>query len=202
MELLKTRGPISAAELSGVLKVSTMAVRQHLYALQEQKMVAYEEKVIGVGRPQKLWRLTAKAERHFPDAHAELAVALLDGVKDSFGSSGLEKLLTLRAGQQVADYSRQLEGLRTLSAKVRALARLRSNEGYMAEAIRDKDGGWLLIENHCPVCSAAKTCAGLCQSEFTVFQTVLGPEVCLERNEHILAGSRRCVYRITADQSE
>lgn len=196
MELLKTRGPTPAAELGDVLKVSAMAVRQHLYALQEQKLVAYEETVLGVGRPQKLWRLTAKAERHFPDAHAELAVALLDGVKASFGPSGLEKLLALRAGRQAADYAEQLAGLRTLGAKVRALARLRSDEGYMAEVLRDGDGAWLLIENHCPVCSAAKTCAGLCQTELTVFQTVLGPGANLERSEHILAGSRRCVYRI------
>lgn len=199
MELLKTRGPTPAAKLADALKVSAMAVRQHLYALQEQKLVAYEETVTGVGRPQKLWRLTAKAERHFPDAHAELAVALLNGVKRSFGPAGLEKLLTLRARQQVADYSEQLDGLGTLGAKVRALARLRSNEGYMAEAMRDEGDGWLLVENHCPVCSAAKTCAGLCQSEFTVFQTVLGPDVTLERSEHILAGERRCVYRITSN---
>lgn len=202
MELLKTRGPTQAGELAEALEVSAMAVRQHLYALQEQKLVAHENAAFGVGRPRKLWRLTAKAERHFPDAHAELAVALLDGVKDSFGPAGLEKLLTLRSRQQAKDYADKLDGLRTLGAKVRALARLRSNEGYMAEAIGGKDGAWLLVENHCPVCSAAKTCAGLCQSEFAVFQTVLGPNILLERSEHILAGSRRCVYRIKAGGSE
>lgn len=159
--------------------------------------MTFAEEASGVGRPRKLWRLTAEAERHFPDAHAELAVALLDGVRQSFGAAGLAKLLAVRSERQVAAYRSQLEHLQTLAAKVRALARLRTNEGYMAEAVKESAGAWLLIENHCPVCSAAQTCQGLCQSELQVFQTVLGPDVNLERNEHILAGARRCAYRIT-----
>lgn len=196
LELLKAQGPSLAVTLARALKVTTMAARQHLYALQEQKLVTFAEEVTGVGRPRKRWRLTAAAERLFPDAHAELAVALLEGVRRSFGATGLEKLMRVRSEQQVEAYRWQLDPLQTLAAKVRALARLRTREGYMAKAVKEPDGAWSLVENHCPVCSAAQTCAGLCQAELTVFQTVLGSDVELERSEHILGGSRRCVYRI------
>jgi predicted ArsR family transcriptional regulator len=37
---------------------------------------------------------------------------------------------------------------------------------------------------------------GLCASELDLFQEVLGPDVKVEREEHILAGARRCRYRI------
>ena len=30
------------------------------------------------------------------------------------------------------------------------------------------------------------------------FQAALGPDVAVERTDHILAGARRCAYRITA----
>jgi predicted ArsR family transcriptional regulator len=34
---------------------------------------------------------------------------------------------------------------------------LRTEEGYMAEFEAEPDGSFLLIENHCPICAAAKT---------------------------------------------
>jgi predicted ArsR family transcriptional regulator len=60
------------------------------------------------------------------------------------------------------------------------------------------DGSWILAENHCPICAAARNCQGFCRSELSVFRAVLGPEVTVERVEHILAGARRCAYRIAA----
>jgi predicted ArsR family transcriptional regulator len=58
-------------------------------------------------------------------------------------------------------------------------------------------GGFLLVENHCPICAAARTCQGLCASELEVFRRVLGPDVTVERSDHILAGARRCAYRVS-----
>ncbi|MGH2578525.1 MAG: MarR family transcriptional regulator, partial [Actinomycetota bacterium] len=43
----------------------------------------------------------------------------------------------------------------------------------------------------------ARACQGFCRSELEVFRDVLGPGVEVERVEHILAGARRCAYRIT-----
>ena len=53
-----------------------MAVRQHLYALQNEKLVTAEERPVPLGRPAKHWTLTPEADRLFPDAYAELSVAL------------------------------------------------------------------------------------------------------------------------------
>ncbi len=200
LSLLKTDGPMSAVVLGRRLKITSMAVRQHLYALRDQKLVCFAERNEGVGRPQKIWELTAEAERYFPDAHAELTVSLIEMVKESFGAEGLNQLMLKRTRQQEKGYRRQLEGKSSLAERVRGLVKIRTTEGYMAEAKREKGGGWLLIENHCPVCSAAKTCAGLCQGELAVFQTVLGDTVTVERSEHLLTDSRRCVYRISSKE--
>ena len=84
----------------------------------------------------------------------------------------------------------------SLLRRLEALANIRTGEGYMAEVVEDSDGSLLLIENHCPICDAARVCTGLCAGELEVFQTVLGSRVQIERGEHILEGSRRCTYRI------
>ncbi|MEO1084710.1 MAG: MarR family transcriptional regulator, partial [Acidobacteriota bacterium] len=95
-------------------------------------------------------------------------------------------------------YRAALDPLPSLAEKVTRLAELRDAEGYMAESREEADGGFLLLENHCPICAAATTCQALCRSELEIFRAALGPGVTVERQEHILAGTRRCAYRIAS----
>jgi predicted ArsR family transcriptional regulator len=81
--------------------------------------------------------------------------------------------------------------------RVNALAKQRSAEGYLAEVVRDKDGAVLLVEHHCPICTAASACQGLCRSELDLFRAALGDDVTVERTQHILSGDVRCAYRVT-----
>jgi predicted ArsR family transcriptional regulator len=78
------------------------------------------------------------------------------------------------------------------------LARIRTEEGYMAEVKPDVKKSFLFIENHCPICAAATVCKGFCTTELDLFRSVLGPGVTVERVEHIVSGDRRCAYRIAA----
>jgi predicted ArsR family transcriptional regulator len=68
----------------------------------------------------------------------------------------------------------------------------------MAEVLPDGPASFLLVENHCPICAAATACQGFCATEIDLFRAVLGPDVSVERVEHILAGDRRCAYRVSA----
>jgi predicted ArsR family transcriptional regulator len=70
----------------------------------------------------------------------------------------------------------------------------------MANWEKEKDGSYLLVENHCPICAAASACTGFCRSEKAIFEHVLGRNVRVERVEHLLAGARRCAYRISSRQ--
>ncbi|MBI3329007.1 MAG: transcriptional regulator, partial [Nitrospinae bacterium] len=72
-----------------------------------------------------------------------------------------------------------------------------TEEGYMAGVHPQGDRSFLLVENHCPICAAAVACTGLCGKELEVFQAVLGKGVIVERTEHIVAGARRCAYRVS-----
>jgi predicted ArsR family transcriptional regulator len=67
----------------------------------------------------------------------------------------------------------------------------------MARVERQADGGWLLVEDHCPICAAARSCQGFCRSELQLFQEIVGPGASVTREQHLLAGASRCVYRVT-----
>ena len=196
LERLKQEGARDAGALAATLGVSAMAVRQHLYALEGEGLVTFEEEPRPVGRPAKLWRLTEAADRFFPDGHAELTLGLLAALREAFGKAGMETLLAARTAEQIAAYGRRVKPSDSLAARLLALAEIRTEEGYMAAIEYAGGGEFLLVENHCPVCAAARSCQGLCASELEVFRTVLGPDATVERCDHILAGARRCAYRV------
>jgi predicted ArsR family transcriptional regulator len=197
VRLLKQEGALDSAALARRLKLTPMAVRQHLYALQKEQLVRADERPVPLGRPAKFWQLTREADRLFPDAYAELTLALIGAMGESFGPSGMQKVLDARAAAQGAAYRARIPASAPLDRKLRELARVRTEEGYMAHVRRDGDA-FLFIENHCPICAAANVCQGFCASELDLFRDVLGPGVLVERAEHIVSGDRRCVYRVTA----
>jgi predicted ArsR family transcriptional regulator len=197
VKLLKTEGALDSAGLAKKLRVTPMAVRQHLYALQKEKMVIAEERPVPLGRPAKFWKLTREADRLFPDAYAELSVALIDAVGETFGSAGVDRLLQTRLARQKRDYALRIDRDAPLGKKLHQLAKVRTEEGYMAEVHADGPKAFVFVENHCPICAAATACQGFCATEVELFQSALGPGVSISRTEHIVNGERRCAYRIT-----
>ncbi len=200
VKLLKTEGALDSARLAKRLRVTPMAVRQHLYALQKEKMVTAEERPVPVGRPAKYWRLTRDADRLFPDAYAELSVALINAVGETFGPAGIDRLLQTRLTRQQRDYASRIDRDAPLAKKLQQLAKVRSDEGYMAEVIPEREV-FVFVENHCPICAAATVCQGFCATEIDLFRSALGPGVDVERTEHIIGGERRCAYRVTPARS-
>ncbi len=195
LQRMKREGDVTAKELAQELSLTTMGVRQHLQGLEESGLVDFHDVKVKVGRPTRHWRLTAQGHSQFTDRHGDLIIQMLDSVEDLFGSTGLEKVINQREQQTFTQYQQALAKCENLKEKLELLTTLREQEGYMAELLHDEQG-YLLVENHCPICHAAKRCPSLCQSELNVFQRLLGNEYLIERNDHIIAGERRCAYRI------
>jgi predicted ArsR family transcriptional regulator len=141
------------------------------------------------------WCLAVPARAMFPDRHGDLTVELIGSIREALGEKALAKVIEARGGHQAAAYRAELNRTTSLKARVRRLAEIRTAEGYMAEARANADG-YVLVEHHCPVCAAASACPGLCRSELEVFRAVLGPDVSVEREQHLLSGDQRCAYRI------
>jgi len=197
LELVKRESPVTADTLAAKLGVTGMAVRQHLEILEDAGFVEHEIHAAKRGRPSKLWRTTKKAESCFADSHAAFAVELIAQIREAFGEESLDRLVTLRTAQQERAYATQVTEGKTLKSRLEKIARLRTKEGYMAEIRKDGPDSWLLLEHHCPICSAARVCTSLCREELKLFQRILGKDARVERVSHILAGAARCAYRVT-----
>ncbi|EMP4393677.1 transcriptional regulator [Vibrio fluvialis] len=197
LHTIKREGAVTAKQLADDLGMTTMGARQHLQALEDDGVLAFHDVKVKVGRPTRHWSLTRKGHDQFADRHGELTIQVIEAVEHIFGKEGLAKVAAEREAQTLAQYQNVLAECTDLHSKLATLVELREQEGYMAE-LEQTEHGYLLIENHCPICKAAKRCPNLCQSELNTFQRLLGEEYRIERSEHIIEGQRRCTYLIAA----
>lgn len=195
IELLKTQGSLTAKVLASELSLTTMGVRQHMLALEESGEVVFKDVKAPRGRPTRYWSLTEKTNSHFGDRHDELTVQLIDSVIAVFGDDGLSKLISNREESSMRIYRLALADRFGAKEKLLTLAKLRSDEGYMATVTEEESFFWLL-ENHCPICAAATKCLSFCQSELHLFQNLFEDVAVVTREEHIIEGARRCAYKV------
>jgi len=195
LKLLKTQGALTAKTLADELGLTTMGIRQHVLALEVSGDVIYKDEKAARGRPTRYWSLTEKSNDHFANRHDELTVQLIDSVIAVFGDDGLDKLIANREESSMRMYRLALADKYGVEDKLAMLAKLRSDEGYMATVAIEDDFYWLL-ENHCPICAAATKCVNFCRSELHLFQSLLNDVAVVTREEHIVEGARRCAYKV------
>jgi predicted ArsR family transcriptional regulator len=192
---LKMNGPHSASDLAKKFGITSEGMRLHLLKLEKDGMIDSMTLSKGVGRPTTLFQLTSKATKNFPDNHARLTVQLLESVQKILGDEALQILIEDKKEKDFTRYEEALEEAFSLDEKLERLAAIRSQEGYMAEWKKDKEG-YLFIENNCPICSAATQCGHFCQAEIDNIQKLLGEKIQIERTNHTTKGDRCCTYRI------
>jgi predicted ArsR family transcriptional regulator len=142
-----------------------------------------------------VYRLTPVAETLFPKAYGELTNELLNYVADEDGTL-IEKIFVRRRDQRITNARTRLAARKTMAGKVKELARILDEDGYLAEFEALPDGTFRVTEHNCAILSVARQHPDACQSELAFIRAVL-PEASVERISHIIAGQHHCGYQIT-----
>lgn len=192
---IKTNGSMTADALGRALGVSPVAVRQHLAALEAEGLVATSVERRTVGRPVHRYAITSAGDETFPRTYDELANALLDEHRAAHGDAAVDELFGRNRRRLQAGYELRMEG-RDLAARVRELARIQDEGGYMAEAREEPDGTFLLVEANCAICRVARRHPAVCEQELAMFRALLGARASIVRERHIPSGDTVCAYRV------
>lgn len=189
---LRRGGEVELAQLARDLGLSKAAVHKHVRALEDEGLVERAQRTHGRGRPRLVLRLAPDAQTMFPRAYAGVTCAALAYLEERLGREGVEGALRKRQAEVRAAYKGQVQG--DLGERVRALARLRDREGYVAEA--HKSGkGYELVEANCPILAIAERYSEACAVETQLFEHVLGAKV--EATHRVVAGAPVCRFHIT-----
>ena len=193
LTLLKMRGPMTVKELSKSLGITAMGVRQHLATLERDGYVAPGGVRRGQGRPSRIYMLTPLGDDLFPRTYQQFATAILEDLRALDGEAKVMKVLEKRKERLLEEYRERLKG-RGAAEMVAELARIRQEEGYLAEWKQVDANTYLLVEHNCPIRSVADHFQYACHLEQALFSEVLGAEV--NRSNHILKGEPSCSYTI------
>ncbi len=193
VNLLKTRGGMTADTLAELLGLTKVAVRRHLELLEKDGYVGYRAEWRERGRPCHVYSLTEKADSLFPKTYDALARDLLRSTQECFGERGVLKVVNHRTNDMVAALRPHLEGLE-FEQRVERLATLLVERGYLAECRKLADGSFLLVEKNCPTINVAYEFPQICQQERRLYAELLNCEVI--REQRIAGGDQVCAYRI------
>jgi predicted ArsR family transcriptional regulator len=194
---LRRTGPSAPDAIAVAIRASRSGVAQQLRALDTAGLVTRTSVRHGVGRPRHLYDITADAQDLFPSNYDGLATGLLAAILEVGGESLVEDVFAARRRQAETRLRDRLESRfpngAPLEERVRELARLQDELGYISEA-RIDEGAIRLVEHNCAVLEVARGIPAACRAELDLFREVLGVELVRER--HIAAGDRCCVYRV------
>ena len=195
---LRQAGPASPDGLAAALGASRTGVLQQLHALEAASLVSHATERHGVGRPRHLYDVTPEAQDLFPADYSGFAAGLLAAMASVGGDDLVEEVFAARR-RQIGDRLRErmathLPAESTLAEKVRELAVIQDEAGYLAELSIGTDGVVRLRENNCAIFHLAQEVGSCCDAELALFRDVLGVEVV--RETHIASGDRCCSYRI------
>ena len=173
---LKIMQQAGLEELANVMKVSRMAVHKHLDLLQQRGLVEGIETRGHVGRPRMVYQLTSQSKSVFPKSYGAIATHALDFIERNMGKEGVKKVLYERQGELFDQYYKRLKGL-DFNKQVKELARIRDEEGYIAESRSKSDGKHVLLEYNCPIIHIAEKHWEACLTETELFEKLLGANI-------------------------
>jgi predicted ArsR family transcriptional regulator len=139
-----------------------------------------------------VYRLTRRAHELFPVASNATTIDLLDSARELYGPASAEKLLFLVYQKKAARYAERVKG-DTPAERAKWLARLRDNDGHMADLYSDGNG-LRIVESHSPVLDLLRVYPILARLEDEMFSKVLKAPV--RREENTVGGLYTCTFHI------
>jgi predicted ArsR family transcriptional regulator len=208
---LKVMQQAGLEELANVMKISRMAVHKHLTILQKRGLVESMEARGHVGRPRMVYQLTSQSKTVFPKSYSAIATHALDFIERNMGNEAVEKVLRERQSELFDQYYKRLNNL-DFDKRVKELAKIRDEEGYMAESKKmisksngsssnvgiwqgeDRGGKYVLLEYNCPIIHIAEKHWEACCVETELFEKLLDAKI--ETTHRAAKGDLICKFLI------
>jgi len=194
LQILKREGRADTERLAQLTEITTSGARQHLVALEADGLVTHLVERVGPGRPRHAYQLTTAGDALFPRHYSALTNELLAYVEDE-DPALVERIFARRGQRRLEQAIARTEGL-PFDEKVRTIAQILDEDGYLADFRTMDDGTYLITEHNCAVLIVAQRYRHACSSELEFLQRAL-PEADVTRVAHRLNGAHVCAYQVT-----
>lgn len=201
LNLIAERGPVSAAQLAKVLYLTPAAVRRHIAALEEERLIEVHTPagptVAKRGRPARHYVATAQGRSELTNTYSDLANSALGFIRKQMGEDKVEEFANERITQMEDRYARVLQQAGSDPARrAHALVAALNEDGYAAtlRSVGPRGFALQLCQGHCPVMEVAGEFPELCEAETRAFSRLLGVHV--QRLATLASGDHVCTTHI------
>jgi predicted ArsR family transcriptional regulator len=183
--------------LAEKLGMSYMGVKDLCIDLEKRGLLDTWRLPTKVGRPQMLYRLTARTHELFPQASNPLTISILEVARTLYGATAPEKLLLFSYQKTGEQYASRLKGS-TLVERIESLVRQRDQDGYMSVVDTGEGGELAVVEHHSPVLDILRAFPIVAKFETELFERLLQTSV--RREESAVSGLFQVTFRIVASR--
>ena len=201
LDLIAEKGPVSAAQLAKVLRLTPAAVRRHITALEDAEQIEVHTPAQtgkrGRGRPARHYVLTPKARTSFAEGYSDLANRALRYLSQVAGDKAVDSFAAARGRDLERRYAAVVESAgKDPSERARALADALTLDGYAASVRDVGDGSFAiqLCQGNCPVRDVAGEFHELCDAETQAISRLVGVPV--QRLATLAGGEHVCTTHI------
>jgi predicted ArsR family transcriptional regulator len=190
LDLLRTHGPLSVAQLKAAMHVTATAVRQRLVRLLARGDIERRAQRMNRGRPVHRYGITEKGRRRSGANFADLAIALGQEIRQIKDPEMRRGLLQRIGGRLAALYAGEIRGS-SLEERMESLAAIFRQRQIPFEVDRTHDLP-LLQATACPYPELAEQDRSVCSMERMMVSELLGQNVRLSHCR--LDGHNCCTF--------
>jgi len=197
LEILKQDGEAPVGVLAERLEMAPISVRYHLDILLGDELIEVSKSKgrKTVGRPQKLYSLTANADAYFPDNFALLTAGVVSQMKQILPPDKIDGCFRKLAQEMALPLTQNSPEDEPLDDRMQRVVSFLNERGYLAHW--DPSEGTLHTHN-CPYTGVATEHRELCCMDLALVETLCG-ENC-DQVQAIADGGRCCSFRVQAPE--
>ena len=189
---LKQRGPSTVSALSAELGLAPTTLRGHLQALAGEGLVARHGLTHGKrGRPDVVFAVGPEGERLFPRFESQVLGELIRYLSASGRQDAVEDFFASRVSARRERLLPRVQGLQGVE-RLREVARIMSEEGFMARVDAGPDGRPRLHLCHCPLQGLVAETRIPCRYEESLLAEFAGSPI--DRIDYLPDGGTACSY--------
>ena len=194
--LLKNKAGLTVDELAQRLDITRNAVRQHLSALENDRLVAQGPTRPSGGRPEQLYVLADKGREFFPRQYSWFAQLVVESMKEESGSEALRKRLGALGSAVGVNLRNQYPGLQNRRQKVEKLSEVMEQLGYNTTSTAAQGDTATIDADNCVFHNLAMKNPEICQFDLALLATFTDSKV--EHQECMARGGNVCRFKFTA----
>lgn len=200
LQHLKRQGSATIPEMARALDLSVETVRAHLRSLGSEGLVERRgSRGSGPGRPEIVYGLMEAADDLFPSQEGRLLQDLARFLEARGQSDLVRAFFAEQVARRRAGVRERLEGLAG-DERLEEVARVLTEEGFMADVVTDETGRRVLRLSHCPLRNLVDVTQMPCRAELELVREMVGST--LARVRHMPAGDHACCYAVGVPSEE